>query len=92
MRMTDRIRGKIAAALDPERIEVVDESHLHIGHAGARPEGETHFRVTVVAPSFAGLSRMERQRRIYAILAEEMRERIHALSLTTLTPQEAEKR
>lgn len=89
--MADLIREKIAAALDPERIEVVDESHLHVGHAGARPEGETHFRVTVVASSFAGLSRMERQRRIYAILAEEMRERIHALGLTTLTPQEAER-
>ena len=91
MRMADLIREKIAAALDPERIEVVDESHLHVGHAGARLEGETHFRVTVVASSFAGLSRMERQRRIYAILAEEMRERIHALGLTTLTPQEAER-
>lgn len=91
MTIADRIRDKITAELAPERLEVIDESHRHVGHAGHRPGGETHFRLAIVASAFAGLSRMERQRRVYGILAEEMRERIHALSLTTLTPEEAER-
>ena len=92
MRMADRIAAKLTAELHPERLEVVDESAQHAGHAGARPGGETHFRVTVVAAAFDGLSRLERQRRIYAVLAEEMRERIHALSLSASTPAEAAQR
>ena len=92
MRMADRISAKLMAELGPERLEVVDESAQHAGHAGARPGGETHFRVTVVAAAFEGLSRVERQRRIYALLAEEMRDRVHALSLSALTPAEAAQR
>lgn len=80
---------KLAAAFAPTRLEIVDDSHRHAGHAGARPEGETHFSVTIVSRSFAGLSRVERQRRVYAVLAEEMAGRVHALALKTLTPDEA---
>jgi BolA protein len=60
----------------------------HVGHAGARPEGETHFTVEIVASSFAGRSRVERQRLVHAALADLLRERVHALALKTLTPEE----
>jgi len=83
------LRRKLAAAFAPTQLEIVDDSHRHAGHAGARPEGETHFSVTIVSPSFAGQSRVERQRRVYAALAEEMAGRVHALALKTLTPDEA---
>jgi BolA protein len=82
------IRGKLEAALQPRRLEIVDESHLHAGHAGARPGGETHFRITLVSARFAGEGRVARQRLVYAALAEELKTRIHALSLTTLAPDE----
>lgn len=89
MEYADRIRRKLTEALAPEQLDVVDESGRHAGHAGARPEGETHFHVTIVSAAFAGRSRVERQRLVYGLLAEEMAERIHALGLTTLTPDEA---
>jgi BolA family transcriptional regulator, general stress-responsive regulator len=84
-----QIETALNSALTPERLEVIDESHKHIGHAGSRPEGETHFRVQVVARSFAGKSRLERQRLVLAPLAELMKERIHALSIEARTPEEA---
>lgn len=85
----DRIRRKLTDALAPSRLDVVDESHRHAGHSGARPEGETHFNVTVVSAAFEGRSRVERQRMVYALLADELAERVHALALTTRAPQEA---
>jgi BolA protein len=88
MSVADRIRQKLSAALAPTRLAIHDDSHRHAGHAGSRPEGETHFRVEIVSPIFAGESRVARQRRVYAVLAEEMAERVHALQLTTLTPEE----
>nr|WP_247886880.1 BolA family protein [Azospirillum sp. SYSU D00513] len=75
--------------MQPERLEIVDESSRHAGHAGADPKGETHFHVTVVSAAFAGQSRVQRQRTVYALLESELRERVHALGLTTLTPDEA---
>jgi BolA protein len=89
MRVQDSIRRKLAEALRPLRLEIVDDSGRHAGHAGARPEGETHFRVAVVSAAFAGLSKLERQRLVYGVLAEELRNRVHALELETLTPDEA---
>lgn len=89
MEYAARIRQKLTDALAPETLDIADESGRHAGHAGARPEGETHFHVTVVSAAFAGKSRIERQRMVYALLAQEMAERIHALGLTTLTPEEA---
>ena len=83
------IRVKITDALAPAGLEIVDESHLYAGHAGARPGGDSHFRVRVTATAFAGLSRVERQRRVYSILAAEIAGGVHALSLSTLTPAEA---
>ena len=89
MTVADTIRRKLAAAFAPSELVIDDESAKHEGHAGARPGGETHFAVRVVSESFAGLSRVERQRRVYATLTEELKPNgIHALSLTTLTPAE----
>jgi BolA family transcriptional regulator, general stress-responsive regulator len=88
MRVAERIRESLEAALEPVRLDIVDESHLHAGHAGARPGGESHFRVTVVSERFAGLSRVRRQQAVYAALAELMRTDIHALAMTARTPEE----
>jgi BolA family transcriptional regulator, general stress-responsive regulator len=83
-----RIRAKLAAGLAPASLEIHDDSAKHAGHAGARPEGETHFRVRVVSAAFAGMGRVDRQRKVYALLAEELAERVHALALETRTPEE----
>lgn len=88
MRYRNAIEAKITAALNPERLDIVDNSANHAGHAGAHPEGESHFAVTVVAKAFEGQSRVQRQRLVYAALADEMAEHIHALELKTLTPSE----
>jgi BolA protein len=84
-------RSRIAANLrehfDPVHIEVVDESHLHAGHAGAR-SGGGHFRVVIVSERFAGESLVERQRLVYGALSEEMGPDIHALSMKTFAPDE----
>lgn len=83
-----RIRAKLIGALAPERIDVVDESHRHAGHAGHDPRGESHFRVTVVSSAFDGIGRVARHRMVNDLLAEELRDRVHALALRTLTPAE----
>ena len=80
------ITEKLRQAFTPSEIEVVDESHKHKGHAGARPEGESHFRVRIVSPAFAGLTRIERHRRINAVLAEELAGRVHALAIAAEAP------
>jgi BolA protein len=87
-RVADTIRAKLSTGLRPTRLDIVDESHRHAGHAGARSEGESHFQVAIVSSAFAGQSRIARQRLVYGLLAEELRTDIHALSLTTLTPDE----
>ena len=84
-----QLRHAIERALAPIRLEIVDESARHHGHAGSRPEGETHFAVVVVSSAFAGRSRLERQRLIHAAAADLLRERVHALSIRALTPEEA---
>ena len=89
MSIADQIRQKLTQSFKPRELVVTDESARHQGHSGSRPEGETHFDVRIVSDSFQGLSRVERQRRVYATLADEMKARVHALSLTTLTPAEA---
>jgi BolA protein len=89
MRIAQAIRERLTAALTPARLELVDESARHAGHAGARPEGESHFRVTIVADAFGGRSRIDRQRMVFAALGDLMRHDIHALAITALTPAEA---
>jgi BolA protein len=88
MRVADAIRRKLTERFAPVRIEIIDESDRHAGHAGARPEGETHFAVTIVSDVFVGQGRLARQRLVYETLAEELATRVHALSLTTLAPDE----
>ncbi len=89
MTVADTIREKLIAAFTPVDLVIEDESARHAGHSGARPSGETHFQVRIVSAAFEGLSRVERQRRVYAVLADEMRGPVHALALPTLTPGEA---
>lgn len=84
-----RIENALRAALNPADVDVVDESHLHEGHAGWRPGGGTHFRVTVISEAFAGLGRVQRQRLVYDALADEIASGLHALAMTTLTPDES---
>jgi len=88
MRVQNAIREKLTVALAPQRLEIVDDSHRHAGHVGARPEGETHFSVLIISPQFHGKSRVERQRLVYGILREELAGPIHALSLITKAPDE----
>lgn len=83
-----RIHARLTAALAPVTLEITDDSARHAGHSGARPEGETHFSVRIVSARFAGLSRVARHRMVYDLLADELRERVHALALTTQTPDE----
>lgn len=88
--MTDRIREierRLRAALTLERIEIVDESQQHAGHAGARGGGG-HFAVTLVSPQFAGLNPIQRHQLVYAALGDLMQREIHALSLRVFTPAE----
>jgi BolA protein len=79
---------RLTAALNPTRLELEDQSRQHIGHAGHDPRGESHFALTIESPIFAGLSRLERQRKIYAGLGELMRERVHALTIRATAPGE----
>lgn len=81
-RIADLLRERLAAV----HVEVIDESHLHAGHPGAA-SGGGHFRATVVAERFAGLSRLAAQRLVYGALADLMQHEIHALSVRTLTPE-----
>lgn len=85
------IEQKLTAGLNPTRLAVFDDSGRHVGHAGHRPGGETHFRIEIVSDAFAGKSRIERHRLVNALLAEELAGGIHALQLATLTPDEAAK-
>ncbi len=84
----DLIRTRLTAGLAPETLEIKDESHLHAGHAGARPGGESHFRLLIVSPKFEGLSRVARQRLVNDLLRDALEEQIHALAMRTLTPAE----
>jgi BolA family transcriptional regulator, general stress-responsive regulator len=88
MGMQDIITTKLIAAFAPESLHVEDESHLHEGHAGHRPGGETHFRLYIVAQAFRGKSRLERHRMINAALANELKGRVHALAIHAAAPEE----
>jgi BolA protein len=88
MTVADAIRRKLTEEFHPVSLAVVDESHLHAGHAGARDGGETHFRIEIVSDHFAGLSRVDRHRQVNAVLAEELRGGVHALAIAARTPAE----
>ena len=83
----DRIRALLQAALSPTVLDLVDESHLHAGHAGAA-SGGSHYRLMIVAPAFAGLNLVRRHRLVYDSVHLMMQHEIHALAITALTPEE----
>jgi BolA protein len=83
------ITNKLREAFMPESLEVTDESHLHEGHAGHRPGGETHFRLYIVSQAFEGKSRVERHRMINAALAAELAGPVHALAIKAQAPGES---
>jgi BolA family transcriptional regulator, general stress-responsive regulator len=87
--MQREIEKKLEKAFSPTFLKVKDESALHAGHASARPEGNSHFSVTIISPFFEGLNRIHRHQAIYDCLAQEFNEGLHALRLKTLTPEEA---
>ena len=84
----EKIRARLQTALAPTALEIVDESHKHAGHEGAR-DGRGHFAVSIVSVAFAGELPLARHRRVYAALGELMQTDIHALSIQARTPQEA---
>ncbi|WP_336485718.1 BolA family protein [Methylobacterium nigriterrae] len=83
------IAGTLSAALAPTHLDVIDESHLHAGHAGWRESGETHFRLDVVSPAFEGKSRVERHRLVNGLLDDAFKRGLHALAVRARTPSEA---
>lgn len=81
MSVAETMEKKLRQALSPESLEIVDQSYLHAGHAGAREGGESHFRIRIVSAAFAGKTRVERQRMVNTALAEELAGPVHALSM-----------
>ena len=82
------LEAKLQAAFAPIALEVIDESIQHQGHAGGRPDGESHFRVRIVASAFKGKSRVEQHRMINQVLALELKERVHALAIEAAAPKD----
>lgn len=80
---------RLTATLSPTRLDLEDQSNQHIGHAGHDPRGESHFALTIESASFAGLNRVDRQRKVYAALGELMRDRVHALTIKATAPGES---
>lgn len=89
MNTADKIQQILSHSLQALEVAVEDESALHAGHAGAA-SGGGHYRVRIVSPLFKGKNRVQRHRLVYDALAEEMQHAIHALALTTLTPEQAQ--
>ena len=88
MSTKDVIINKLREAFVPESLDVADESHLHEGHSGHRPGGETHFRVHIVSGAFEGKSRIERHRMVNTVLEAELRGSVHALAIMAQVPGE----
>lgn len=88
MSLEARIRQKLMVGLTPTRLDVMNESHMHAGHAGSPGTGESHFRVLVVSPVFQGRSRVDRHRAVNVLLAEEFCDGIHALAIQAYAPGE----
>ncbi|MFD2206916.1 BolA family protein [Kiloniella antarctica] len=86
--MMETIDDKLRAGLSPKNLVVVDDSHQHVGHAGHREGGESHFSVIVVSEKFAGITRVNRQRMVHELLKDELVSTIHALQIKANTPDE----
>lgn len=83
----EQITKKLKAAFAPQALSLIDESNQHHGHAGAHPSGESHFRVKITAEAFRGKSRVDCHRLVNAALAEELKNRVHALAIECAVPQ-----
>lgn len=88
MTLETRIREKLMVALEPTRLDVVNESHLHAGHINSPNSGQSHFSVLVVAAAFAGKSRLQRHRIVNEALAAELQDGVHALAVKAYAPGE----
>ena len=86
--VADGMTAKLRAAFDPEQLNVIDETNQHHGPAGWKESGETHFKVEITAAAFAGKSRVDRQRLVYGVLAEDLAGPVHALALVVRAPGE----
>ena len=86
--MQERIVARLTEGLEPQRLDIIDESDRHAGHAGARPGGGTHYRVRIVSGRFAGLSRVARHRLVYGLLPAEFADGLHALAVDAKAPEE----
>ncbi|MBK8158566.1 MAG: BolA family transcriptional regulator [Rhodospirillaceae bacterium] len=87
--VADGMTAKLRAAFAPEWLNVIDETNQHHGHAGWKESGETHFKVEITAAAFAGKSRVDRQRLVYGVLADDLAGPVHALALVVKAPGEA---
>lgn len=81
------IKDKLTRVFQPQTLDVIDESHLHAGHAGSHPHGESHFRVKIVSEAFTGRSRLDTHRMVNDALAEELKSRVHALAIQASAPK-----
>jgi BolA family transcriptional regulator, general stress-responsive regulator len=81
------LEEKLKNAFSPSSLSVIDESHQHAGHAGAHAQGESHFRVKIMAEAFRGVSRVGQHRLVNEVLAEELKSRVHALAIEASVPQ-----
>lgn len=81
MKYLARIEQKLINHFKPSKLKVTDESEAHSGHSGARPEGETHFKIQMTSSLFKGKNKIDQQREVHKVLKEEIKEQIHALSL-----------
>jgi BolA protein len=88
MSVAATIRQRLEQALRPTRLEIIDESHLHAGHSAQAKAGESHFRVLVVSPDFAGKSRLARHRLVNELLADQLAVKVHALAIHAYAPGE----
>jgi BolA protein len=88
MSVAATIRQRLEQALRPSRLDIVDESQLHAGHSEQARAGESHFRVLVISPEFAGKSRLARHRLINELLADQLATKVHALAIHAYAPGE----
>jgi BolA protein len=88
--VASEMQRRLMEALAPTRMELMDDSEQHRGHGGYNPAGESHFTLSIESPAFAGKSRLERQRMVYAALGDLMKERVHALSIRASAPGDSE--
>jgi len=89
MTVRDTIAEKLTQAFAPLHLDVVDQSHLHAGHAGARPGGESHFSIYIVSQAFHGKTRIERHRMVNETLTHELQGGVHALAIRAMAPEES---